>query len=84
LTPSGQIAYFDGKPMVMPGPVGNEHHPVPLYVAPRGQAEDAQLVAAAIRWSLANDDDEDAAHELYLAVQRCIAARADARKDGAA
>jgi hypothetical protein len=31
LTPSGQIAYFDGKPMVMPGPVGNEHHTVPIY-----------------------------------------------------
>jgi hypothetical protein len=41
LTPSGQIAYFDGKPMVMPGPVGNEHHPVPLYATSRGQAEDA-------------------------------------------
>lgn len=24
------IAYFDGKPMVMCGPVGNEHHPVAL------------------------------------------------------
>lgn len=34
LTPSGKIAYFDGKPMVMVGPVGNEHHPDPLYASP--------------------------------------------------
>lgn len=26
------IAYFDGKPMVMVGPVGNDCHPVPLVV----------------------------------------------------
>lgn len=25
------IAYFDGKPMVMPGRMGNDCHPVPLY-----------------------------------------------------
>ena len=25
------IAFFDGKPMVMVGPVGNEHHDTPLY-----------------------------------------------------
>lgn len=31
LTSGGKsIAYFDGKPMVMCGPVGNEHHPVAL------------------------------------------------------
>lgn len=33
LTASGRIAYFDGRPMVMFGPVGNEHHPVALYPA---------------------------------------------------
>lgn len=27
LTQGGQIAYFDGRPMVMPGPVGNDCHP---------------------------------------------------------
>lgn len=31
LTQGGEIAFFDGKPMVMTGPVGNEHHPTPLY-----------------------------------------------------
>lgn len=31
LTPSGKIAYFDGKPMVMPGPIGNDMHVTPLY-----------------------------------------------------
>lgn len=40
LTPSGKIANFDGKPMVMVGPVGNEHHTDPLYTAP--QAAQAQ------------------------------------------
>ena len=34
LTPSGQIAFFDGKPMVMVSTVGNEHHMTPLYTAP--------------------------------------------------
>lgn len=34
LTASGKIAYFDGKPSVMPGPVGNECHPHPLYTHP--------------------------------------------------
>ena len=34
LTPNGSITYFDGKPMVMCGPVGNECHTVPLYAAP--------------------------------------------------
>lgn len=31
LTASGRIAYFDGRPILMVGPVGNEHHPVALY-----------------------------------------------------
>jgi len=39
LTPSGQIAYFDGKPMVMPGPVGNECHPVPMFTRPTAPAD---------------------------------------------
>lgn len=34
LTPAGKVAYFDGKPMLMVGPVGNEHHPTPLYTHP--------------------------------------------------
>lgn len=34
LTPSGRIGYFDGKPMVMVGPIGNEHHTTPLYTSP--------------------------------------------------
>jgi hypothetical protein len=33
LTASGKVAYFDGKPMVMVGPAGNEHHKTPLYTA---------------------------------------------------
>lgn len=37
LTPSGKIAYFDGKPMVMPGSVGNEHHETPLYAGIKEQ-----------------------------------------------
>lgn len=39
LTKSGKIAYFDGKPMVMPGTVGNECHPDPLYTAPQPAAQ---------------------------------------------
>ena len=27
------IAYFDGKPMIMTGHVGNQHHPTPLFTA---------------------------------------------------
>lgn len=34
LTPNGSISYFDGKPMIMVGPVGNEHHTVPLFTSP--------------------------------------------------
>lgn len=51
LTPAGKIGYFDGKPMVMPGPVGNEHHTTPLYAgappAPAAQ-EPAQEPAQAV------------------------------------
>lgn len=25
------VSYFDGKPMIMVGKIGNEHHTVPLY-----------------------------------------------------
>jgi hypothetical protein len=35
LTKVGTIAYFDGKPMVMPGKVGNDCHPHPLYIGSR-------------------------------------------------
>jgi hypothetical protein len=31
LTIGGNIEYFDGKPMVMPGDVGNDCHKDPLY-----------------------------------------------------
>lgn len=31
LTPSGKIAYFDGKPMVMPGSAKNEQHPTRMF-----------------------------------------------------
>jgi len=34
LTRSGQIAYFDGYPVFMPGKVGNASHPDPLYTTP--------------------------------------------------
>ena len=34
LTQSGQIAYFDGYPVFMPGKLGNASHPDPLYTAP--------------------------------------------------
>lgn len=29
------IAYFDGRPIIMTGPIGNEHHPDPLYTRPQ-------------------------------------------------
>ena len=29
------IAYFDGRPIIMTGPIGNEHHPDPLYTKPQ-------------------------------------------------
>jgi len=38
LTKSGKIEHFDGKPMVMVGPVGNPLHPVPLYRHPKESA----------------------------------------------
>lgn len=34
LSPSGKICHFDGAPMFMVGPVGNEHHTTPLYTHP--------------------------------------------------
>lgn len=37
LTPSGKVGYFDGKPMVMFGSVGNEHHETPLYAGIKDQ-----------------------------------------------
>lgn len=37
LTPSGKVGYFDGKPMVMFGSVGNEHHETPLYAGIKEQ-----------------------------------------------
>ena len=48
LAPNGQIAYFDGKPMVMPGPVGNVCHTVPLYAAPPAQPAPAGWTPTAL------------------------------------
>jgi len=31
LTPNGMIGYFDGKPKIMVGKVGNDCHTTPLY-----------------------------------------------------
>ena len=31
LTPNGMMGYFDGKPMIMVGKVGNDCHTTPLY-----------------------------------------------------
>ncbi len=45
LTPSGQIAFFDGKPMVMVSTVGNEHHMTPLYAAPPQRQPSGSFVA---------------------------------------
>lgn len=46
LTASGNIAYFDGKPMFMDGSVGNEHHKTPLFAAPPAQQPQAEAVPA--------------------------------------
>lgn len=61
LTPSGKIAYFDGKPMVMAGPVGNEHHPHPLYTTPQpaekqGEASRPDLLEKLTYHALECDD----------------------------
>lgn len=42
LTPAGTISYFDGKPMIMCGPVGNEHHPHALCLASPPAPQEAQ------------------------------------------
>jgi hypothetical protein len=31
LTPNGMMGYFDGKPMIMVGKIGNDCHTTPLY-----------------------------------------------------
>ena len=36
------IAYFDGKPMIMTGHVGNQHHPTPLFTAQPRKANEFQ------------------------------------------
>lgn len=36
------IAYFDGRPIIMTGPIGNEHHPDPLYTKPQPKREPPQ------------------------------------------
>lgn len=43
LNQNGQIAYFDGKPMIMPGQVGNAIHTSPLYAAPPAQPAQVDL-----------------------------------------
>ena len=42
LNSDGSIAYFDNKPCVMVGVIGNESHPYPLYTAPQPPASTAQ------------------------------------------
>lgn len=43
------IAYFDGKPMIMTGHVGNQHHPTPLFTAQPRKAvklSDSEILTA--------------------------------------
>ena len=55
LTPSGKIAYFDGKPMVMPGAVGNEVHRTPLYAHPPQQRKPLTHMQAVLLWGHRSD-----------------------------
>jgi hypothetical protein len=73
LNGDGQIAYFDGKPMVMPGPVGNECHPDPLYATHPGRrpAHAAHTARSFAEWSAAWINAHGyppAAHEVYAAL----------------
>jgi hypothetical protein len=67
LTPSGKIAYFDGKPMVMVGPLGNEHHATPLVPrstrvqqpTPPPRAVDDAMVFRLACWLAAYEGHDD-------------------------
>ena len=41
------IAYFDGRPIIMTEPIGNEHHPDPLYTKPQPKREPLTLAQIA-------------------------------------
>ena len=43
LNQSGKISYFDGKPMIMVGKVGNQLHETPLYTAPQPSVDLAAI-----------------------------------------
>lgn len=56
------IAYFDGKPIIMTGPSGNEHHPDPLYTNPQPKREpltDEQIIRMVNQagWDAVNLED---------------------------
>lgn len=73
LTPSGKIAYSDGKPMVMPGPVGNEVHRTPLYAHPQQRkslsAEQIDKILDRVRMNWASSPPT---HEFALAFARAV------------
>lgn len=49
------IAYFDGKPIIMTGPSGNEHHPDPLYTNPQPHTNEkpiAEVIVSHVRSGL--------------------------------
>lgn len=76
LTKAGTIAYFDGKPMVMPGTVGNDCHPDPLYTAPREAVERQPLTETKREelwrsgdWYRPGEIAERNAHDLMEAVE---------------
>lgn len=73
LTASGRIAYFDGRPMVMPGPVGNEVHPAPLITTASAQTYAEALAAHRVERAVA------AERERYLSL---VQATEDILEDG--
>lgn len=76
LTPSGKIAHFDGQPMVMVGPVGNEHHTIPLYTTskPRKPLTDEQVDALLERQQLSYEREREIDQD---EIERLIALRRD-------
>lgn len=68
LNAAGGIAYFDGKPMVMPGKVGNEHHPTPLYTTPQPSAAEGAVPFSA-KWL--DDNGQEATMEWRAGWDAC-------------